>query len=85
MSNYEAESSKATVDPETYYKQYYEAGQAVTMGKKKEEVTEDTHEEMVEKLEKLESKIQQGTKKYNLASYLTLHDWYHAICCPSHL
>ena len=54
--------TKTTVDPESYYKHYYEAGQAVTIRSKKEEVVEDTHEEMVEKLEQLESSIQQGMK-----------------------
>lgn len=58
----EAQSSypKTTVDPDTYYKHYFEAGQTVTVGRKKEKVKEDTHEEMVERLEQLESSIQQG-------------------------
>ena len=58
-----AESTNST-DQENYYKyiqSYYEAGQERVMGKKKkEELKEDTHDEMVEKLEQLESSIQQG-------------------------
>ena len=63
QSSGDTADSKTTVDPESYYRHYYEAGQTVTMGskKKKEETKEDTHEEMVEKLEQLESSIQQGT------------------------
>ena len=49
-------------DYENYLKYYHEAGQDRMLGRpKKDVVKEDTHDEMVEKLQQLESSIQQGT------------------------
>ena len=58
-------------DYENYLKYYHEAGQDRMLGRsKKDVVKEDTHDEMVEKLQQLESSIQQGTLNV-LISYLS--------------
>ena len=62
---------------ENYLKYYHEAGQDRMLSRpKKDVVKEDTHDEMVEKLQQLESSIQQGTTNVLI---LGSHMFFHAL------